>query len=190
MRFASIGRVTWVLTLAACGDNIEAPILTIAGQPFPVVETVSFVYRRGPDQENLNPSANIAIYVAAQGGDLCAEVPNTIWHKNSRRLGFGVYDYNTNAFPSLIATYRVDQASPPTPYTANFLVYDSDANCRVTTVARAVSGTITVASLTNDIPNGTLDLMLDTGEHITAPLHSDQNCPSNVAPVPGPPTCL
>lgn len=185
--------IACAFALSACGDDIApTPIFTIAGQPFAPVLIVSRAGTGPPDGiENPNPVGFVDVYMSAAGGTLCDETPYRAWHRNTRRADVRLYDGAINAFPSLIATYYVVQPANSTVYYARFFVEDSDANCNVTTVARAVTGTITVATLTNNIPAVTLDVVLDTGEHLTTHVRSEWNC-TNTIPFPGPPTpaCL
>jgi len=156
------------LAIAACGGGGGGE----NGMPG---ETVSSVLMFGPIAENPNTSADIQVWITPRT-DVCADFGSNVQRMNATAIHINAQDYNTRDYPELAATYPVSGGGPRTVV---FERVANDASCQQSTVATATAGDVIITAVSSGVVDGTYDVTLDNGEHLSASFHADQSCSRN-----------
>ena len=170
-----------VVLVAACSttpDTGQAAVSgTVGGSPFTVGDAIVVV------------DGAHAKLVISSAADTCADVRDGIARQNLRVLLLEVTDA---ADPALIAgSYNTFTSDTPPTLSALFESHLNDAQCAVTYVPPPDGigdGIVTVSAVAGGTVDGTFDMILDGGEHITGTFHPAA-CPALAKP-PTPTSCL
>lgn len=116
-------------------------------------------------------------------GSLCSDLGANVLRKNESGILLTLYDVdasNNSTAPTAPGTYTIyTQNGPPPPKSAVLLVNVLDDHCQDLTAdeARAMSGSVTLGSVSGNVFAGSFDVMLDSGDHLTGSFAPDA-CPA------------
>jgi hypothetical protein len=168
------------LLLAGCGGASHSSKVngTIRGRTFQPADAIS----AAGSIAQRDRSAEVGIIALSSSGGLCGKVSAGSQPKNTQYLLLFVYDQDTatgqTSAPGAAGTYRVSGTGQPLAKQAIAVYLQTDASCNEVADAGASSaaGTVTLSSVSNGNYEGTFDLTLDSGDHITGSF-SASNCP-------------
>jgi hypothetical protein len=114
-------------------------------------------------------------------GGTCGDITANQAHQNEKGVFIDVWDVvgtTTNA-PTAAGTYSIYQGtgtSPPKAASLSAIVFD--ATCKEITGdgAKATTGTVTLTAVSGTKYNGTFDVALDSGDHVTGSFEPEE-CP-------------
>jgi hypothetical protein len=168
-----------IVAMAACTS--AAPGMPGPADDFTPADTISAVVVTSDGEATTTSSGHIVI---GSTSDLCADATASppVDRKNQRLIVIDLTDIN-GAFesaPTTAGTYTIySNTGTPPPNQALLVTTELDGSCQSYDdgAASGQSGTVTLASVTNGVFQGTYDVMLNTGDHITGSF-APQACPA------------
>src|SRR5207237_493554 len=115
-------------------------------------------------------------------GGTCADVNANQAHQNEKGVFIDVWDVvgtTTNA-PTVPGTYSIYQGtgtSPPKAASFSAIVFDATCKAITNDGAKATTGTVTLTAVSGTRYNGTFDVALDSGDHVTGSFEPEE-CPN------------
>jgi hypothetical protein len=168
------------LCLVACSSSPGSVNGTIHGVAYPVSDSVSAkvsISALGFTEE----AAAISL-VSFSGA--CADLGANSLPPNLKEFGFTLGDFNGTAVnaPAAAGTYTIvpvnsTTAPPPKFATASATVTDSTCAAIAGDTSGGTSGTVTLTSVSGDVFDGSFDITMDSGDHVTGSF-SPEGCPA------------
>ncbi len=177
MRLAPISdarAVAFFSVSLACGNGNVSFNGTIRGQSFAPSEAIS------GNGSLRNSTSTFGVIELASPSGICQQLSAHHALKNAKYFSIDVRDVNptTGVFtaPTAPGTYtvRAGTGQPPAKW-AGAVYIPTDANCLSQSGPFAVSGTVTITSVSNGSYSGNFDLILDSGDHVSGSFNAS-NC--------------
>jgi hypothetical protein len=143
---------------------------TIHGQPISVANAISASVTRS--------SLHFAAILLGSTPNLCADQMTNTEHPNQASLVIWLFDFSTGTAPTMPGTFSIYQSAPP-PMAAMVSAEFTDASCQAITAdsVQAMTGTVTLTSVSGNAFDGSFDVALDSGDHVTGDF-APEECPA------------
>jgi hypothetical protein len=175
-------RTTTLLVFAfviGCGGNDVGSVSgTVHGMSIPVSDAISASVTTTVN----GLTVHSALIVIASSANLCADAMTNTSHPNEKGVILSLSDITGTTFttPTAPGSYAIYQSggSPPMK-AATLTVSVSDATCKTVDAsgAKATTGTVTLSAVSGNAFDGSFDVALDSGDHITGSF-TPEECPT------------
>lgn len=175
--------------LVACGTNGPGEVIgTVHGMAVPVEDAVSTSIT---DVTSQGTTIQIAMILMANTSDLVHDTGSFTVHPAEKSVLVTLFDA-TGTVHASTGTYTIAASGSGPPMAATLVVTVLDGACQsiTTSGASATSGTVDVTEASGRVFQGSFDVVLDSGDHITGTFHPhDAVALEFFFPSPPPLTC-
>jgi hypothetical protein len=169
------------LFVAACGSSSPGSVSgTIHGVTYSVGDAISAAV----SETDNGVTSHFAFISLVSIDGACADIGSNSEPPNVKSLAISLADYNGTVLnaPTATGSYTIYDSTaggtPPTLY-ASASAGVTDATCTTITAdsASAMTGTVTLTSVSGNVFDGSFDIMMNSGDHVTGSF-SPEACPA------------